>query len=340
MSQSTQKVVQYLAEAHANEMGLLRVLQAQIAITPRGSYRAGLEKHLDETGDHAERVQKRLGELGRGQNPLLTGIGFTESMLNQTLAFWKAPLELLRGSGAEEKVLKNAKDLCTTEALEIATYTALERVAKAVGDDTTARLAASIRSDEEKMLERVLREIPKLADAVVEAEVNGKSSYDVTKTGAADALRDSAEQATQTARQSGAMARETVGQARRVPAAVAQAAAQTRRGGSENGVAIAGYDELTAEGIAAKLPALSQSELAKLDVYERQHDNRATVRNRVDSLRGDEPWRGYDELTAEQVRAELSDADDERANAVRAYERAHKNRTGVLNAVERELANA
>jgi predicted dinucleotide-binding enzyme len=35
----------------------------------------------------------------------------------------------------------------------------------------TARLAASIRADEQKMLERILREIPKLADAVVGAEV-------------------------------------------------------------------------------------------------------------------------------------------------------------------------
>jgi hypothetical protein len=38
------------------------------------------------------------------------------------------------------------------------------------------------------MLQRV--EIPKLTDAVVRAEVKGKSSYDVTTTGAADAVRE------------------------------------------------------------------------------------------------------------------------------------------------------
>jgi hypothetical protein len=32
--------------------------------------------------------------------------------------------------------------------------------------------------------------------------------------------------------------------------------------------------------------------------------------------------------------------DDQRASAVRSYERAHKNRAGVLTAVDRELANA
>ena len=43
MSQSEQKVVQYLNEAHASELGLVQVLQAQIAMTPRGSYRSALE---------------------------------------------------------------------------------------------------------------------------------------------------------------------------------------------------------------------------------------------------------------------------------------------------------
>ena len=76
-------------------------------------------------------------------------------------------------------MLKNAKDASASEALEIATYTAIERLARAVGDDQTAELAASIRADEEKMLERVLREIPKLTDAVVRAEVKGDPSFEV-----------------------------------------------------------------------------------------------------------------------------------------------------------------
>ena len=49
MSRSEQKIVQYLSEAHAHEMGLVRVLQSQIAMTPRGSYRTALETHLGET---------------------------------------------------------------------------------------------------------------------------------------------------------------------------------------------------------------------------------------------------------------------------------------------------
>jgi ferritin-like metal-binding protein YciE len=329
MSTSDQKVMQYLNEAHAMEHALVRVLQSQIAIAPRGSYREGLERHLDETRDHAGRVGWRLQELGEGGGLLTGAVGVVETVLGQALALGKAPFDLLRGSGGEEKVLKNAKDACATEALEIATYTALERLAESVGDDTTARLAASIRTDEERMLARVLREIPKLTDAVVGADVRGEPSYRVTETGAADAVRETATSAKRTARQ-----------ARKVPG-VARVEGQVKGAlASEQDLAISRYDALTAEEIIGRLSGLSQVDLAKVAAYERKHEKRSTVLGRIDALQGSEPWPGYDELTADEVRAVLAEADDDRIGEVRAYERAHKNRAGVLKAAEREAAAA
>ena len=61
---------------------------------------------------------------------------------------------------------------------------------------------------------------------------------------------------------------------------------------------------------------------------------------RISTLQADEPWAGYDELTVSEVQAVLGEGDDERAKQVRAYERAHKNRAGVLEAAERERSNA
>ena len=122
---------------------------------------------------------------------------------------------------------------------------------------------------------------------------------------------------------------------------VAQAEGQVKGAvASQSDLAIAGYDKLTAEEIVAKLSELSQIELAKVDSYERRHENRTTVLDRVSSLRGDEPWPGYDELTAAEVQTAISEADDDRVKAIRSYERAHKARAGVLKATERELANA
>ena len=329
MSRSEQKVVQYLTEAHAHEMGLVRVLQSQIAMTPRGSYRTALENHLGETRDHAERVAARADALGRRSDPLTAIVDLAETAVAQTLALGKTPFDLLRGSGGEEKVLKNAKDACATEALEIATYTAIEQLARSVGDQETEKLAASIRAAEEKMLARIMRELPKLTAAVVGADVKDDPSYDVTKTGAADAARKTATKAKRTTRQ-----------ARKVPG-VAQAEGQVKGAvASESDLAIAGYDKLTAEEIVSKLSELSQIDLAKVDSYERKHQNRTTVIERITTLRGDEPWPGYDELTVSELQTALGKADDDRVKAVRTYERAHKARAGVLQATERELATA
>ncbi|MEA2200770.1 MAG: hypothetical protein QOI89_1366 [Solirubrobacteraceae bacterium] len=182
MNQAQQKIVQYLNEAHGMERALVRVLQSQIATAPRGSYRNSLQSHLQETYDHAERVKRRLSEMGDGNNPLQVGIGLLQSAVGQALALGKTPVDLVRGSGRNEKVLKNAKDACATEALEIATYTAIEHLAEAVGDRATAALAASIRVDEQRMLDRLIGELPRLTDAVL-AEIPGAQRRKASPTG-------------------------------------------------------------------------------------------------------------------------------------------------------------
>src|SRR3954468_1043176 len=98
MSRSEQKIVQYLDEAHASEVALVRVLQSQIAMTPRGGYRSALETHLGETRRHAERVKQRLGELGQGRNPLQFLGGLAQTVAGQALALAKTPFDLVRGS--------------------------------------------------------------------------------------------------------------------------------------------------------------------------------------------------------------------------------------------------
>ena len=338
MSRSDRKVVQYLGEARATELGLVSVLRAQIAIAPRGSYRDALETHLRETREHAGRLRARLQELGERQDPMRMLIDATETVLSRTLALAKTPFDLVRGTGGEEKVLKNAKDAYATEALEIATYIALERLATASGDEQTAKLAASIRGDEERMLRRIERELPRLTDAVVAAEIKGHSAYDISKSGAADAVRGAAEDVAQRAQEARSSAQRTARQARKV-GGVSRAEGELKGAvASADDLVIPRYDSLTAEEIVAKLPELSQVEIGKVDVYERRHDNRVTVLNRIRALRREEPWPGYDELTVGEIEAVLAERDDRAAEEVASYERAHKNRAGVLAIAERVRA--
>jgi ferritin-like metal-binding protein YciE len=340
MSQSEQKVVQYLEEAHASERSLARVLQAQILMTPRGRYRTALESHLKETGDHAKRVERRLGELGKARDPLSAVIGYAESAVGQVIALGKSPLDLIRGSGGEEKILKSAKDTCASEALEIATYTALEQLARATNDEPTAELAASIRAEEERMLERVLREIPGLTDAVVRVELKGARSYDLADTGAADALREVGEAVKDRAETVQSQARVKARRARQVPG-VARVEGQVKGAVAAAGdLAIANYDKLTAREIVERLPELSQIELAKVEVYERGHQSRSTILTRASALTAREPWPGFDELDAEEIRATLGQGDGDLASSVHSYERVHKDRSSVLETAARERQRA
>lgn len=269
MDTPEQKLVQYLMEARAMEHALVRVLQAQIAMTPRGSYRSAIENHLNETRRHADLVGDRLRALDPGFNPVTTIVGFWEDVFGQTVALGKAPFDLLRGTRGEEKVLKNAKDACASESLEIATYTAIEQVARRAGDRQTAEMAAGILADEQRMLARVMQELPRLADAVVGAE-EGEPSFDPTTTGAGDAARTAAREVDAAARNSARAAREVPG--------VAEAEGEVRGAvAAEDDLPLAGYDHLTVDQITERLGGLSQVQLATIDAYERAHKNRAGV---------------------------------------------------------------
>jgi ferritin-like metal-binding protein YciE len=340
LSKQQQKIVQYLNEAHASELALVRQLQAQIAMTPTGRYRDGLENHLEETRGHAERLEVRLQELGQGDNPLQMGLGLVQTVIGQVLALTKTPVDLVRGSGGEEKVLKNAKDSCAAEAQEIATYTALVRLAQITGDTKTERLAGSVLQDEQRMLDRLLKEIPRLTDTVGRAEFDGEGSYDVSETGAADAARKAGKTAKRTASRGAGQAKRTARQARKVPGVARAEGTAKGAVAAESDLAIANYDSLSADEVLSKLTELSQVDLAKVNAYERKNQNRSTVTSRIGSLQGDEPWPGYDELGVDEVRAVLSEGDETRIRAARSYERKHKNRAGVLQVTERQLANS
>jgi ferritin-like metal-binding protein YciE len=342
MTDPANKIAQHLNVARATELALVQTLTAHIAITPRGSYRSLLERHLEETKGHAERVQTRLNELGESRNVIQSTVGLVEAAIGQALAFSKAPIDMLRGTSAEEKLLRNARDECATEGLEIGVYTELEHVARAAGDESTAVMAASICQDEERMLERLRGEIPSLAEAVVRAELGGVPAYDPTTTGAADTARAAGRAGGAAARAAGDRAKATARQARKVPGVTAVEGEVKGAVASEEDLPISDYESKNASQIVAELAELSQVNLGKVDAYERRHQNRTTVLQRIDSLRADEPWPGYDELTVEEIASAVSAAGDHAADtdSVRDYERRHKNRRGVIDVTERERAGA
>jgi ferritin-like metal-binding protein YciE len=193
-------IIQQLNEAHATEVALVTTLTAHISMTPKGSYRTVLERHLEETRQQTQAIERRLGELGAGSSIVATSTGLVQSLIGQVLALSKGPVDVLRGKSGEEKLLKNAKDECATEALEIATYDGLVATARAIGDETTAQLAERHREQEERMLADLRAHIPVLTQATVLAQAGGKPSYDLASTGAADTVKAAGKRAAKAAK--------------------------------------------------------------------------------------------------------------------------------------------
>jgi ferritin-like metal-binding protein YciE len=165
-------VIDYLREARADELALERTLRSHIALAPRGLYRSGLQRYLRETRGHARRVDARLHALGAGAGPLRSGARALRQAGGGVVALGRAPLRARPRRADESHQLRGAQFGCATEGLVIATYTALQQVARNSGDGETAELAANILVEEQQMLEWLRHEIVKLTDPFIRDELD------------------------------------------------------------------------------------------------------------------------------------------------------------------------
>jgi ferritin-like metal-binding protein YciE len=174
------KLIQYLNEAYGKERELETALQAHIAMTTKAPYKKRLQQHLRETKGHAREVERRIKRLGgkaeAGPVPsgpdVVTGAasGLTAAA-SKAVAATKGPLHAIRGTGEAEKMLKNARTELSEEFAEIGFYAGIESLAETVGDKDTAKLARSIKREEERMAKFLEKQIEQLAKAVAREEI-------------------------------------------------------------------------------------------------------------------------------------------------------------------------
>ena len=169
------KLIQYLNEAHAKERQLEQALQAHIGMTRDAPYRKRLQQHLGETKNHARKVERRIKQLG-GEAEGIGGVvqeaaGRMQEVAARGAALAQGQVQTLRGTGVQEKMLKNAKTEFQSEAEEIGTYSAIQTLAKIVGDRETEQLASAILREEKRMAGFLEKLIPKLTQAVAKAEI-------------------------------------------------------------------------------------------------------------------------------------------------------------------------
>ncbi|HEX6460265.1 MAG TPA: DUF892 family protein [Thermoleophilaceae bacterium] len=318
-------LVQYLREARATEAALTQTLQAHIAATPPGEHRARLEQHLEETRAHGRMLAARIAELDRsGGDPLRQaisllaapvgfGLGMARGATRMMLSVVSLPLTILRGpeSPAADRVLRNVRAESASEALEVATYTAIERLAEAEGDETTARLAREIREDEERMAAYLQQAVVDVTDRLTGSEAGGRRPE---AGGRPPRARDRGPQATNGAPP---------------PPPTPEPAPPT----SDLRPPASPEPPEPPEPPAPPEPPEPEhvSEEPELVAEFGDPDDAGA------EVEIAEPWEGYDGMRAAEITQRLADSSDEVVAVVELYEQAGKKRQSVLRAAERRL---
>ena len=159
-------------------------------MTTRDDYAKRLKDHLKETELHATRVARRIEQLGgnpesvslRGAEGLSKAAVGVSDAVGKAKAAAQGPLHAIRGSGEQDKMLRNARTEYQEEAHEIVIYTVIDSFATAVGDTQTAKLARDILRQEERMQQFLAELLPQLSanlahDEIPISEISGQASH-------------------------------------------------------------------------------------------------------------------------------------------------------------------
>src|SRR3954465_1157187 len=174
-------LVKYLNEAYGKEKQLEQNLTVLIARAQNHkSLKKGFQDHLKVTKNQSRGLQQRIKALGGkaeispdlpGPDRLTEVASSATNLANRAVAMAKGPVQMLRGTGEADNMLRNVRDAFWNEAEEIAHYDVIEKVADKPNDKETARLAKQYRREEERMQTFLERELNKLVTQVVRDEV-------------------------------------------------------------------------------------------------------------------------------------------------------------------------
>lgn len=162
-----EQIVKYLADVHSIELQALAQLRAAPKIAGDERLSQAFEQHLVETEDHERRVRERLEALGGEPSTLKDAAG--------TVGGWGMVAFAASQPDTPGKLTMHA---FSYEHMELAAYELLKRLAERAGDEETARMAAGIAEEEERMAERLEQSF----DTAVEASLAAVDSDQLDST--------------------------------------------------------------------------------------------------------------------------------------------------------------
>ena len=102
---------------------------------------------------------------------------------------------------------------------------------------------------------------------------------------------------------------------------------------------IKNYDRLKSRELIDRLSDHTQAELGSIEAYERTHENRHEVIDKLRYMRGSEPFEGYDAMEPAEVVTALEASDRPTIKRARAYEAKFAGRPQIVNAVAELLSS-
>jgi UDP-glucose 4-epimerase len=139
-----EKLIKHLTDAHSIEEQALIQMRAAPDIAGEEALARIFAVHLAETEEQEKRVRERLEARGAGPSTLKDAAGKAGGI---GMVFFAA--------GQPDTPGKLTAHAFSYEHLELAAYELLRRTAEQVGDEETARMAAEIATEEQRMADRL-----------------------------------------------------------------------------------------------------------------------------------------------------------------------------------------
>lgn len=284
MAATTDALTSVLEDARRAHSAVIERFVADLAVTPEGPHRQVLEDHVAYAQACMALMDGCLQRL-RGRRVRADLLGPARRIAQDAALVGRMPLVMatrmgaaaLRGRGpaGEKRLLKNAADEYGITARALASSQAGETVASQAHDDVALELFASLRREDQQVLQVLEASLTEHAAAL--ARSGGRAAFG----GVLGAVARGA--VTLWNRATGEWVAAGIAGVRQV-ADNAQGAASR-----EETLPIARYGRLTTGEIAGRLRGLSPTELAWVEGYERAHARRPEILRAVTNLRASAP---------------------------------------------------
>lgn len=154
MESQKHRLIRYLNDSYASEIGGIESLKDLAAVTTDEQVKQAVLDHLAQTQSQAERLVARIQALGGVKSD-------PKGFINAAIAKGSGFVNM--GHDHEDKQTQDLIKAYAFEHFEVGAYTSLYAYASAIGDYETASLAQELRAEEEAAAVRFERLIPQLA---------------------------------------------------------------------------------------------------------------------------------------------------------------------------------